>query len=390
MSELVAAPHLLTSSRLKVLHACPRQHHYRYELAIVSQSTSRALALGSAVHAGLESWWRARQDGALPYALPSALVAAESAYPSEDRYAVAMLRALLTAYDARWSAWAETVTVLGVEVPFATPLLHPVSGKPARTWRVAGKIDVLARLADGRVAIIEHKTSSQDAGAGSDYRRKLTLDPQVSTYFEGAAALGHEADVCLYDVLKKPTLDVLHATPEDKRQYTQPKSRACKLCKKNGKGVTRHVEDGIECTDGRIVTDPGGKLYASQREHDETPVEYEARLIEALAQEPDRYLVHAEIVRSERERDAHRWALWRAVEGIEQQRKDLARYGTVDAVPQHASACLLYGSPCAYLPVCEGTARIDDDTLYVRLASPHVELGENETNETNENRETTR
>ena len=702
--------HLLTSSRLKVWQACPRQHHYRYELARVSLATSRALSLGTATHAGLEAWWRAVANNSAVYALPAAIVAAEAAYPSDDPYAVSLLRALLAAYDARWSGWAQTVTVLGVEVPFACALRHPTLDLSARTWRVAGKIDVLARLEDGRVAIIEHKcvagdarvfnhetglyervdalharnaaplvtamdetgvthivrakpvrvasvrpiyrvttlggrslrvsgnhpiltqrgwiyaqdlnsndwvatpksmssacseaplsdeeirligymigdgslsnmaftktdatvmsdvvrcaaavgevatpkyptrkppyvrfsrvgpvrslmeragmtpetrsaakrfplhlalsdhqlgqligalwstdgcidvfdgrklriiytsvsrglcediqhvlqrlgvvsnvrttsvlykgerrpvstvnvvsceskrwflalvkrgvvpvlrskaplheaeayipasrqgddsvrqpmpsvsvwwdrvesvevqaaeqtydlevpglhtfvvegivthnTTSQDAGAGSDYRRKLTLDPQVSTYFDGAEALGHEADLCLYDVLKKPSIKPLLATPVESQKRKKD-----------------------------------GTLYANQRERDETPAEYEQRLLLAIMEEPDRYLVHAEIVRSDAERENHRFALWHAVRAIEEGRVALARArGDVRAVPQYARACLAYGSPCAYLPVCEGTATIDDTTLYARLESPHVELMTNETNETN-------
>lgn len=344
-SSALSPMSLLTASRLKVWQACPRQHLYRYEMARVPLAQSRALSLGTAAHAGLERWWCAIRDGAVAYALPAALTAAETAFPSDDPYAVAMLRALLTAYDARWSGWAQTVRVIGVETPFEAALTHPTLGQSARTWRVAGKIDVLAELADGRVAIIEHKTSSQDASAGSDYRRKLTLDPQVSTYFEGASALGHAADLCLYDVLRKPAIKPLLATPEDKRKITKE-----------------------------------GTLYKGQRDRDETPLEYEARLIEAIAQEPDRYLVHAEIVRSDQERENHRWALWYAVRAIEDTRRAIARAaGDVRAVPQHAHACLAYGSPCAYLPVCEGTASIDDATLYARLESPHVELSENET-----------
>ena len=35
---------------------------------------------------------------------------------------------------------------------------------------------------------------------------------------------------------------------------------------------------------------------------------------------------------------------------------------------------MMYGSPCAYLPVCEGTARITDPTRYRRLPVAHAEL----------------
>jgi hypothetical protein len=248
-----------------------------------------------------------------------------------------------------------------------TGIAHPV-------FRLAGKIDAMVRLSDGRVALIEHKTTSQDATAGSDYRRALTLNAQVGIYFSGARALGISADVCVYDMLRKPSLDALRATPEESRQYTQPKSRACKLCKKHGKGATRHVEDGIACIDGRIVTDPGGKLYANQRERDETPAEYEQRLLLAIMEEPDRYLVHAEIVRSDSELADLAWDLWHTAETITRTMETVRQCADVRAVPRHPSACLTHGVPCAYLPVCEGTASARDTTRYQRLNNPHVEL----------------
>ena len=56
------------------------------------------------------------------------------------------------------------------------PLEHPTLGLRARRWAVAGKMDVLLRLSDGRVAIVDHKVTASDARVGSDWRRKLTLD----------------------------------------------------------------------------------------------------------------------------------------------------------------------------------------------------------------------
>jgi hypothetical protein len=88
-----------------------------------------------------------------------------------------------------------------------------------------GKLDGLLRLADGRVAILEHKTTSSDARSGSDYRRRLTLDPQVGTYFEGCEALGTPAEVCVWDVLQKPAIRPLRATGEIKlKKDGQPRA----------------------------------------------------------------------------------------------------------------------------------------------------------------------
>ena len=371
---------LLTSSALSVWQRCPRQYHYRYAVGLTPIGESpRALAFGTATHAGLEAWWNAYRDGAAQYALSAARHAAEESYTSDDPHARAMLSALIVAYDARWSEWARTVEVLAVECPFETELRHPVTGEAHPVFRLAGKIDAMVRLSDGRVALVEHKTSSQDVTAGSDYRRALTLNAQVGIYFSGARALGISADVCVYDMLRKPSLEPLLATPEDKRLYTQPKSRACKGCKayhaaKKGAVAPPHTEDGVVCVDGRIVTDPGGKLYAAQRDRDESPTEYEARLCEGIIAEPDKYLLHAEIVRSDSELADLAWDLWQTAETIARAMDTVRQCRDVRAMVRHPSACLTHGTPCAYLPVCEGTASARDATRYQRLDNPHVEL----------------
>lgn len=336
----VGAIHLLTSSRLRLYQSCPRAHHYRYEVGLTPTAPETgARALGTAVHAGLEAWWLAWCEGAEKYALPSAVRAAEDAFPFDEPFTLAMIRALVVGYDAAWSEWAATVEVLGVEVPFSTELTHPVTGVVSSTWRVAGKIDALVRLSDGRVAIIEHKTRSGDAAAGSDYRRKLTLDPQVSTYFLGAEALGFPADLCLYDVLCKPAIKPLLATPEEKRR-----------------------------------TKKDGAPYAGIRLSDETATEYEARLLSAIAADRDRYLVHAEIVRSDAEREAHQWALWHAVRSIEETRRAARVERDVRAVPQSPASCFGMGHRCDFLDVCEGTASARDPTRFRRLPTVHPEL----------------
>jgi hypothetical protein len=385
--------HLLTSSRFTTWQRCPRAHHYRYEAGIAScDRQSAALAFGTAIHAGLESWWLTIQAGDPGRALSGALEAAEGSLGASgdgaDPYDLARLLAMLCAYDARWLTWACGTEVLAVEQAFEYELTDPVTGKTAQTWRVAGKIDLLLRLADGRVAILEHKTRTGDAGAGSDYRRRLTLDPQISTYFDGVARMGYAPEICIYDVLVKPGLKPLQATPLEKREYTQPKSRQCKECKKSEakRAPMPHVEDGISCWDGRIITDAGGKLSAKHREYDETPEEYRDRLIAAIGADPDRFLVHAEIVRTEQERESHLWALWHTARQITETRRAALNSGDVRAVPQNSHACFAFGgSGCEYLAICEGTASARDESRFTKLKTVHPELECTAENTTEEN-----
>lgn len=324
---------LLTASRMKLAHACARAHLHRYEQGLTTGRTSPALAFGTATHAALEAWWLSIGAGEADPLLAALMTLSREL----DPFDVARLEAMVTAYDVAHRAWAQgsdtsrsippVARVLAVEPQFSAPLRHP-DGREARTWRIAGKIDALVRLTDGRTAIIEHKTTSRDAGAGTDYRRKLTLDPQISVYFDGAEALGHPADLCIYDVLVKPSQKPLLATEA-------PQLR----------------KDGTPRAGTRLA--------------DETPEEYRARLIDVIAADPGRYLIHAEVVRSEREREAHASDAWETVALIEHTRRRLPTLP-----PRSSSACFAFGAPCDFLALCEGRASAQD----YATTTPHSEL----------------
>lgn len=386
MSAPILRPrlHLMTASRLKTLNACPRQHEYRYERGYVTLVDADALRFGTLIHLGLEAWWKAHMAGQQPDGTPldvalatvSEHIAAQQRGETDEFEAVRVM-ALLAGYDAQWSTFAAGCEVLGVEVPFLLPMLHPRTGEPAREWRIAGKMDGVLRLADGRVAVLEHKTSGEETGVGSDYRRRLMLDPQVSQYFEGVRTMTDPqtgehivADVCLYDVLQKPAIKPRTATPEADRIYTQPKSRACRECGKKTAPPPPHTDadTGTTCVDGRITTDPGGRLRAGQREHDETPTEYAERVNADIAADLDGYFQHIEVIRLPHEQTTHGFNVWHAARQIWLMRHDGYHR-------QNPSACVRYGR-CAYIDVCEGTARIDDPARFRRIADPHVELAD--------------
>jgi hypothetical protein len=71
---------------------------------------------------------------------------------------------------------------------------------------MAGKIDAIVKLADGRLAVLEYKTSGEDIGVEADYWLRLRCDPQISLYLLGARALGFDVSTVLYDVTRKPTI----------------------------------------------------------------------------------------------------------------------------------------------------------------------------------------
>jgi hypothetical protein len=289
----------LTTSRSRAYHACARLHELEYNQGYRPAVEPEVLRFGSLYHVGQEAWWRAKQVGGMP--LSAALAALEVEADPFDR---ARAEALIVGYDARWST--VEMAVLGIELQFETALVNPATGAESRTWRFAGKIDAIAEI-DGRVVVVEHKTTSEDITFGSVYWRRLRMDPQCSNYLAGAKAIGFDVREVLYDVVAKPDLRPLKATPLESRKYTEPKDRACKECKKKNPAPEPHFEQvgdvQISCLNGRILTDPGGRLYANQRETDETPEEYRERLITAIAEKPDEVFARGTVVRLEGEAD---------------------------------------------------------------------------------------
>ncbi len=339
MSHLIPVERLLTPSRVKSYSACPRRHHYSYTLGVRSASTgSSATRFGSAAHAAIETYWRERASGAEPLAdhdgylvlWPSVEAALADWFDVVGEEAFIRLHALVELYCASWNARA--VEVLAIERRFELPLLHPRSRKPHPYFWLGGKLDLLLRLEDGRVALIDHKTTSSDPGAGSDYRRRLLLDPQPTIYLAGCDVIGHPADLVLYDVLVKPGEERLLATPAEKRRYTKD-----------------------------------GKLYSAQREHDESLEDYEARVRSKVFESPAKYFVTFEVPKPDAELAAMQSNLWAIA-------SELLRVEELGFARQNAGACFDYGG-CEYLPVCTREASIDDPRLYVRVG-PSPELTE--------------
>src|SRR5487761_117749 len=93
--------------------------------------------------------------------LDAALAAIESFIgPDADdsqRLIAAKAKGLLVGYDARWRGAG--YTALAVETVLEAPLTNPDTGRTSRTFRVAGKLDVIAEY-NGRRVLIDHKTTS--------------------------------------------------------------------------------------------------------------------------------------------------------------------------------------------------------------------------------------
>lgn len=373
---------LYTNSRLRVLRDCLRRHYYQYVLNVRTPS-SWQMDFGTTFHAALEAYfiaWRSNPshvrvvDGVeIDERLEDALLTIDSSrFSAFDR---AKLRALVVAYHVRWGS--EPWDVLGVECEFRYELPDDRDEEQDAPV-VGGKIDAIVRNREtGLVYVLEHKTTGTDATPGSAYWAKLELDSQISIYIDGAAVLGHEIAGCIYDVVRRPEHEQLQATPLDKRQYTQGKG--CKLCGgnlqgKQGSGSSTATTDGkcAQCKGHGWRLDAKGepeapRLYAKQRDRDETLDEFEDRLVAEIAERPDDFLIRNVVVRLDSELPRMRRAL-----------RDTIRYEQVTTAARlripNTDACARYGQLCPFFAVCAGRASIDDPILFPRAERSHPEL----------------
>lgn len=308
----------LTNSMRNKFASCHRAFKFCYEDLKRPIKTSDALNFGTAMHSMLEAYWQAK--------IPTT--------PNmEDGYSSMTLLALFEGYKKRWEESDKaTYETIGTEMRFDAPLMNPETGGVSKTFHLSGKIDALAKeKTTGKVVIVEHKTTGQDIGPGSDYWRKLPIDGQVSGYYCGAEAIGHQASTCLYDVIRKPTIKPYKATPEEKRKYNKD-----------------------------------GSLSKACRENDETPDEWYERLSADIASRPDYYYARIEISRSDNDLLEYLFDMW----AVSREIADAQRMNRWSRNPQ---ACSVFGT-CEYFGVCTGEQDIDDVTLFRTAERANEEL----------------
>jgi len=359
---------LWTSSRLSATRRCGRLGHYRYGLGL-GEPASDTARFGSVGHEAIEAGLRAYTAGPEERLLRA--LAKCDALP--DVYERARARAAIVGYWERWGA--EPWEILAVEEQFRF-LLGDIE--------IGGKIDALIRdLATGLVYVVEHKFTSQDATAGSVYWERLTIDTQVSIYVDGAAFLGHgEIAGVIYDAISKPQHDPALATPEERRKYTIEKRTAGKGCKWCGGVAGGRKKEPVQgtgkapgdlpcpmCKGSGWEVEPKhepSRLYAGQRDSDESPDAFEARVLEAIAKSPDSFYRRATIVRLEDELPKMRADILDTIR--------LAKVADLfDIHPRNPDACAKYGSLCGFFDACAGRADITDPVRFPR-GMAHAEL----------------
>lgn len=325
-------PLLVTNSSLTMFRRCPREYYFRYVLNRKGRRKARALRFGTLFHLGLNAWWKG--EGFQRYIDALYAVGLGAQADETDDYDIVRAETLLAGYHARWSE--EGYETLAVEEKFNMRLGACL--EDIEQDCISGSIDAIATR-DGHVHNVEHKTTSADISAGSNYwRHVVTLDSQVSTYDDASRAMGYDIRGTIYDVIRKPELQPYKATPEEDRKYTKP-----------------------------TKAEPVPRLYANQREEDETHEEFRERLACDIVRRPDWYFQRHVIVRLERDNAEHARDVLQTV--------DMIRFAEErNAWPRSPKACERYHQLCEYHPVCSGETTIDDGILYETKTKQHEEL----------------
>ena len=333
---------IVTHSELQTVDTCKRQGFLQYQLGLRPTYASTPLRMGSAVHYGLHlkkakvplkctilEQVLSEYDKSKPAGLSE-----EQEYKWEiERTTIA---AMLNCYDWRWAEQDETIKYLTSELSFQMPITNPATSGKSKTFILAGVIDAIVELPDGRLAIMEHKTCGQDIDIEADYWKQLRIDSQISLYFMAAKYLGYNVETIIYDVLRKPTIKPYKATPDDKRKYKKD-----------------------------------GQLYANMRDRDETPDEFGKRFVEDIGVRPDFYYMRREIPRITEDMEEFKYELWQKTQVLRECKKHNRWY-------RNTKACIgMY--KCGYFDLCttgyDITSRIAPQGFeFVDDVHPELEL----------------
>lgn len=220
MRKLFNQKTVLTHSSMQTFRDCRTKYKYRYQLGIVPTEPEPALVFGSAIHAGLEFWFK--------YGTIDAALEIFNTYSDKLSEEDAIKgRCLLQKYVETYSR--EEFEVVEIEKPFNVALLNPSTGRISRIFELAGKIDGLVKTETGAYYILEHKTAADISDA---YKRRILIDTQIALYATAIERAEHiSIKGAIYDVIKKPRLIMKKGETE-----SEFKARQADLIAKNKSG----------------------------------------------------------------------------------------------------------------------------------------------------------
>ena len=329
----------LSHSSMSTFKTCRKKFWYSYILGLRRDRDQTALRMGSAIHLGLDHI-------AQGYTAEQAIAAVREGYAimpkwvenggpdAEYDWQIEQVKVeeLLRGYAWRWRD--DSITIVASETQFDHTINNPDTGGVSTVFHFAGKIDKVIRLNDGRLAVMEHKTTSEDIDPASGFWDRCVMDTQISGYSVAAKRMGHDVQTVLYDVIRKPTIKPSRATPMEVRKFKKD-----------------------------------GTLYANQNERDETPDEYRARLHIDIEARPEFFYARREIPRTDGDLAEFTAELW----DIQQ---DVRAAMNGDKWYRNTGSCKSNYGVCDYIDLCLQSFTADQGVPsgFVRLENVHPEL----------------
>lgn len=232
---------VLSASSISTWQTCKRRYFYE-KIKGMQPVEADALAFGSAMHRGFEQIFRrmmeSKQAGET-YSKEFHLATVEDACLSalavdlsaSDRIKVEVL---LGKYCRQYlEEDMERLTVFGVEMHAYENIISP-SMRTMRGMGVQGYCDALA-MYDGKVCIIEHKTTSV---LNDDYFDRATIDMQVYLYadlFSRAIAHSHDdmpVSMVIYDAVQKPRHEMAVGETDEEFDARKAAAKCPERCKR--------------------------------------------------------------------------------------------------------------------------------------------------------------
>jgi hypothetical protein len=246
------------------------------------------------------------------------------------------------------------VEVVAREIPFRIPMIDPRTHRAIPNVFLDGKIDKLIKVG-GKLAVMEHKSTSDSVDPSSDYWGHLRLDTQTILYLYAAQRLQVDGLLSPWKIKSEdePITDILYDV------WHKPQIRPKKLSQaetnsfaESGKYFDQKFlisanEDDASC----VITDffvDGVPAEVEQLKKGfavrETPDMFGARLFSDMNERPDYYFGRRPLARSQQELERFEWELFNL-------------YQTVEAMSENDSwyhnefSCDSYGR-CDYAEFC--------------------------------------
>ena len=367
----MTAPTRLTSTSRSAAGKCLRLYFYRYVLKLSRVRSATPLRLGSAMHKGQELKNRgAAPEAAIAGATADYATCPDWADPVEWAVECQTVRALLAGHFWRYSQ--DNVQFLAVEQSFEIPLKNPDTGAVSRRFTLAGKMDGIVSLQDGRAADLEYKNVGEDIAPGGPFWQRLRFDGQISMYVLAARALGHDVSTVLYDVTRKPTIQPrqIPLLDDQGRKIVLDAGGQRVLRQnilKNGQPGKGHGEpmQGANAEKGWVL-----------QVRPETPEEYGQRVLADIENNCEQYFQRREVPRLEDELTEYRAELWQQSQHLMELHRRAAKLP--DPARAHfRNVSKMTCGQCEFSNICLNGLRVDPacpPAGYQVLQDVHPEL----------------